>query len=87
MKITFTYSPVEDNQKSFDEAMALFRKEQQKGKECEMYLATFTGKRVLLVDGYVDVCEAEGGALIAVPQTWYNKRMFDELGLHYDGVK
>ena len=86
MKITFTYNPTEDNQESFDEAIALFRKEQQKGKECEMYLATFTGKRVLLVDGYVDV-EAEGGALIAVPKTWYNQRMFDELGLHYDDVK
>ena len=85
MKITFTYNPAEDNQESFDEAIALFRKEQQKGKECEMYLATFTGKRVLLVDGYVDV-EAEGGALIAVPKTWYNQRTFDEVGLHYDDV-
>lgn len=87
MKLTFTYNPIEDSQESFDEAMKLFRWEQAKGKECEMVLATFTGKRVLMVDSYMDVCEAENGVLVAIPKTWYNKHMLNELGLKVNGTK
>lgn len=87
MKLTFTFNPIEDSQETFDAAMKLLKWEQAKGRECDMYLATFTGKRVLLVDTYTDVTEVEGGILIATPQTWYNKHMLDELGLRLDGIE